>query len=208
MASPGRRAGRRPAWRLKPASVSDDCIETLPQPVPARRCLEPISTTASISSDLTVRYRRPSPDDPGWNPNHRCSSRHVYQNHRVRAYLRRIAHPDTTQHLGASADIDVTANLRRAPSSATRADRDLLEYQAVRPNDGVGVNNNPIGMRNQQSPPYRHVQGNIRSRDGRPESVRQKVPLPSNHGNWPLALGKALIAPDGSQQLAARIPVP
>ena len=61
-----------------------------------------------------------------------------------------VADGNISEHLGASADIDMPAD-NRGTASGQRAQRDLLEDQAVRSNAGVRMDNNAIGMRQQQT---------------------------------------------------------
>jgi hypothetical protein len=77
---------------------------------------------------------------------------------------------DVPKHLGARADVNVTSNPWRSRSAAG-PDRYLLKYQAIHANLGFGMNNDPIGMRNEQAAADLAVQRNVGAGNDTPKAM-------------------------------------
>ena len=84
-----------------------------------------------------------------------------------------------TDHFGTGADVDVTAHQRH--TAVRHAQRHLLEDQAVRTNHHGRVDDDAVGVRQQQSTADARVDGDVGARHSLPKDVTQNGPAPSNH---------------------------
>ena len=63
-----------------------------------------------------------------------------------------IANPDCTENLCAGTDVDMTTDLGGA--GLTTRNRDLLKYQTINAYFSLGMDNDPVRMRDQQAAAY------------------------------------------------------
>src|SRR6266699_2166172 len=87
--------------------------------------------------------------------------RHVFCHHRI------CANSDWPQDLCASSDVDMAA-YDRDPWSTPDTQSDLLKNETVHANSGVGVNNDSVGMRDQESPANLTIERDVCPRDDAP----------------------------------------
>jgi hypothetical protein len=81
----------------------------------------------------------------------RSVCRHVFRDDGIRANFGVIANDDVAQYFRASANIHMSANRRKAIARAGSY-RDLLENQTIHPDHGAWMDDNPVGVRNEQTP--------------------------------------------------------
>jgi hypothetical protein len=111
-------------------------------------------------------------------PTNGCSTfLDIFDDNRIGANFRVRADLNIPKHLGARADVNVTSYTWRSCSIAG-PDRYLLKNQAIHANLGFGMNNDPVGMRNEQTTTDLAVQRNIGTGDYAPKTM-------ANHYNPP-----------------------
>src|SRR5262249_20148687 len=112
------------------------------------------------------------------------------------------ADPNRAQDLRAGADIDMALDHWDA-AQAPRSNRDLLKDQAVYADLGVGVNDDAIGVRDQEPTANLAEERNFGPSDNGPEAMAQHQPFAEQSGDAASAVAPILISPHGSQKLTA-----
>ena len=91
------------------------------------------------------------------------------KHHRICTNSRMWTNRDRPKQFGACTDIDVPTETWHALAIGT--DRDLLEYQAVRTDDYLGMDHDPVWMRDKQPPAKFCIQRDIGTRNCRPKAM-------------------------------------
>jgi hypothetical protein len=131
--------------------------------------------------------------------------RHVFCHHRICANSGVVANSDWPQDLCASSDVDMAA-YDRDPWSTPDTQSDLLKNETVHANSGVGVNNDSVGMRDQESPANLTIERNVCAGDDAPKTMPQDQTLTNDARNDSSPLMPILITPDAKKQFSTRIP--
>jgi hypothetical protein len=129
-----------------------------------------------------------------------CSFRNVGEHHRVGSHAGVVSDRDRPDDLGARPDVDVSAK----PDPLGQGH--LLENETVRPDPRVGVNDDPVRVKEQEAIPEMAVQGNVCPGHHAPESVLEHGGVSNAGGEKARALTARLIASQAPQETARRIP--
>src|SRR5579872_100440 len=113
--------------------------------------------------------KRSSLDDFGGDSDRRGARRYILGNHCIRTDVRVISNRDGTNDLGARANVHMTAEA--GDTAASISDGDLLKEKAVGTDLGIGMNNDTVGMWNQQPAGNVAVERDVRAGDNRPEAM-------------------------------------
>ncbi len=70
-----------------------------------------------------------------------------------------VANVDAAKHLGAGANVDVTANGRHSRHAPTISQSNLLEDKAIRADGHMAFKNDSVGMRNEEAVPMWRLTG-------------------------------------------------
>ena len=135
----------------------------------------------------------------------RRSARHICDNHSVCSDLCVSTNADWPENLCPGTYVNMARNFWDAASIA-RSNGHLLEDQAVHADPGIGMNDDSIGMRNEQSAANMATQGNVCACHDAPEAMPQDDPFASEARYRPFLGTPVLVAPDCQEQLSARIP--
>jgi hypothetical protein len=131
----------------------------------------------------------------------------VAQDDRVGTYSSMCADSYPSENLRAGAYVNVARDFRQRESvAAAMAYSHLLEDQAIHANLGVGMDDNSVGVRNEQSSPDLAVKWDIRSGYNGPKAMAQDN-HPSEASSDKSGLSTPLlITPYRQQELSSRIP--
>lgn len=115
-----------------------------------------------------------------------------------------VSYDDRPQNLGTGAYINMAAEDRDTRLANT--DRHLLKQHAVDADHAIGMHNDSVRVRKDQTSTNTAVQRQIRSSDYAPEAVPHDGPAPQNSMHRARALRMALIRTNGSNQRLRRRP--
>ncbi len=147
-------------------------------------------------------------DHDGGNSYRDRSRRYVCENNCIGADSCASAENDTSQDFGAGAYFHPGAEARRRPTLAPGANGHLLEQQTVRADYCLGMNDDPIGVWQQQSATQAAIERNIGSGDHAPESVPEGEMRTDKSTNQVASLMPVLVASDCAKKSARRVPEP
>ena len=105
--------------------------------------------------------------------------RHVFCHDGICADSGVVANSDRPQYLCAGSDVDMAADDRDTRSTPD-AQSDLLKNETIYANRGVGVNDDSVGMRDQEPPANLTGKGYIRAGYNAPEPVADDQPIAKN----------------------------
>lgn len=141
--------------------------------------------------------------DSGWYPHRRCVGGHVAHHDRIGTDPRVRADAHGTKDFCARANIDMP--FKGGHTGAIRADRHLLEQQAIGADLRAGRDHDAVGMGQKKSTANVAVQRDVRAGDDRPEAMS---PLRQDPRQWSQWARCALPRADSRQQRTRRIPMP
>lgn len=129
----------------------------------------------------------------------------VGNHHGVRADPCMCADLNRPKDLGAGADVDMAGNFGNSAATAG-AKRDLVENQAVHADLGVRMDDNAIGVGDQQPAADLAGERYFRPRHRAPEAMTQDDEFAAQHAEKAAACPPELVAPNRQQQLTAGVP--
>ena len=120
-----------------------------------------------------MRHGSSRRNDTRWNPHCRGPGGNIREHDRIGADASMIANGNSAQNLGPSAHVHMFTEARCARALGTRPQRHLMQQKAIRPDDGVRVNDNPIRMDDEQATANPRIQRDVRTGHNGPESMAQ-----------------------------------
>jgi hypothetical protein len=90
-----------------------------------------------------------------------------------------VAEANPTDHFGARSDVNVSA--QRGHATVRHAQRHLLEDQAVGADHHRRVDDDPIGVRQEEATSYARVDRDVGAGYSLPEPVAKHRPAPGDH---------------------------
>jgi len=115
---------------------------------------------------------------------------------RVRADLGVVADAYRSEDASAGADVDVPTDLGDTLWLGSRSDGDLLEDEAVRADSGLWMDDNAVGMWEEQAESQLAVQWNFGAADRAPEEMGNRGPAGTDPCPGATACSSTLVATD------------
>jgi hypothetical protein len=94
----------------------------------------------------------------------------------------------------------------REPGSPTTTQRNLLKYQTIYSNLGIGMNDNTVRVRNYQTAANLTIERDVCAGNDTPKTMPQDQTLTNDARNDSSPLMPILITPDGKKQFSTRVP--
>src|SRR4051812_33808901 len=88
------------------------------------------------------------------------------------------------QDLCPSTDVDVVPDLRQPVAAFSVANRNLLKYQTIDADPGARMDDNAVGMGNQESTTNVAIERNVRPGDDAPKAMPKDEKLAAHRGKW------------------------
>jgi hypothetical protein len=140
-----------------------------------------------------------------WYSDRGGSGRHIRNDNGVCSDLGVRADADGPENSCPGPDVDVASDFRLALSTV-RSDGHLLKYQTIHPDPRLGMDHDPIRVRDEQAPADTAAQRYVSPRHDAPEAMAQDKPLARQNRDWSPLAPPMLVASDSSQKLSAGIP--
>nr|WP_240535733.1 hypothetical protein [Bradyrhizobium sp. STM 3809] len=113
-----------------------------------------------------------------------------------------------SQDLGSRTDVDMIADRGNGAAAFDRANRNLLKQKAIYADLGVGVDDDPVRVWNQEAPSDVAIEGDISPCNDAPEAMAKNQNLAADGSEGSAAALPILISAHSEQQFSTGVPEP